>query len=337
MVKLSELVPKSWSEELRKFLVYQEVNLGLSTNSVRAYQVDLEQVLSFLARKHIQDWNLVSIGNLREWVYGLSDFEQRSTIARKITSVKKFWSWLSKNHLVEKNVALRLRSPKLAETLPKLLSQGQIQKLFEFLYCQLHQSGQNVVLPDDISKTTPFFPKTDENQPLTEPSVKIYQTLAIIELLYSTGLRVGELVSLNIEDLHPESALIRVVGKGNKERLVYFGEPADYALRAWLGIRVKVRGALNLNSPLFINCFGRRIGQRQVRSVVHSTALQAGVPDISPHSLRHSFATHILENGSDIRSVQELLGHTSLATTQKYTHLSTVRLQKAYDLAFPRA
>jgi integrase/recombinase XerC len=302
-MSISELIPDLWKQQLTQFLVYQETNLGLSANSVRAYQADLEQVLSFLGRKNIRDWRDVTLDDLRQWVYSLSDTDQRATVARKITSLKKFWSWLSKNQLVETNVTLRLRSPKLAKTLPKFLSQQQIQTLFQYLYATPDQE----------------------------------QSRAIIELLYSTGLRVGELVSLNISDLNPDNASIRVVGKGNKERLVYFGEPADYALRAWLGIRAAGGNKITVNSPIFINSHGQRINQRQVRQLVHKVALVSGVPDISPHSLRHSFATHILENGSDIRSVQELLGHASLATTQKYTHLSTNKLQKAYAQAFPRA
>jgi len=171
----------------------------------------------------------------------------------------------------------------------------------------------------------------------SDHNIWAYQDYAIIELLYSTGLRVSELCNLTLSQINPKDQSIRIQGKGNKERIIFFGEPADYALRLWIQNRAKSFPLSGPDLPLFINQSGKKIDQRQVRTIVNENSFRAGISKISPHALRHSFATHILNNGSDIRSIQELLGHASLDTTQKYTHLSIEKLKSAYDLAHPRA
>ena len=232
-----------------------------------------------------------------------------ATMARKIATLRSFYRWMDKVGLVASNPMLLIRTPRQAKRLPKAIDVEQVEKL--------------LAAPD----STDLLGARDR---------------AILETLYSTGIRVSELVGINRGDIDESSEALIVRGKGRRERIVPLGSHALAALRHYTGMldaAASNNGIRNEpDSPLFINKHGTRLSTRSVRRKVSKYLVTAGLdPDISPHTLRHSFATHLLDNGADLRSVQELLGHQSLSTTQVYTHLSTQRMRNAYNEAHPRA
>ncbi len=232
-----------------------------------------------------------------------------ATMARKIATLRSFHRWMDKRGLIETNPMLLIRTPKQSKRLPKAISVDQIERLLS--------------APDD----TTLLGARDR---------------AILETLYSTGIRVSELVGINRGDIDEAGEALIVRGKGRKERIVPLGSHALASLRHYLGLLdadLRHAGlAPEPDAPLFVNKHGTRLSTRSVRRKVTKYLMQIGLdPDISPHTLRHSFATHLLDNGADLRSVQELLGHQSLSTTQVYTHLTTQRMRDAYDKAHPRA
>ena len=232
-----------------------------------------------------------------------------ATMARKIATLRSFHRWMDKRGLIETNPMLLIRTPKQSKRLPKAISVDQIERLLS--------------APDD----TTLLGARDR---------------AILETLYSTGIRVSELVGINRGDIDEAGEALIVRGKGRKERIVPLGSHALASLRHYLGLLdadLRQAGlAPEPDAPLFVNKHGTRLSTRSVRRKVTKYLMQIGLdPQISPHTLRHSFATHLLDNGADLRSVQELLGHQSLSTTQVYTHLTTQRMRDAYDKAHPRA
>ncbi|MHC4415417.1 MAG: tyrosine recombinase XerC [Planctomycetota bacterium] len=232
-----------------------------------------------------------------------------ATMARKIATLRSYHRWLEKRGLIKSNPMLMIRTPKQSKRLPKAIDVEQVEKLLS--------------APDDSN----LLGARDR---------------AILETLYSTGIRVSELVGINRDDIDESAAALIVRGKGRKERIVPLGSHALAALRHYVTMLdaelIRGGGTRDPNAPLFINKHGGRISTRSVRRKVSKYLAQAGLdPNISPHTLRHSFATHLLDNGADLRSVQELLGHQSLSTTQVYTHLSTQRMRDVYDDAHPRA
>ena len=231
----------------------------------------------------------------------------RATLARRSASVRTFSSWAFETGLLTSDVAARLRAPRVDIRLPGVLTPQQASQLLKTA-SDLASDGHVLAVRD----------------------------LAIIETLYATGVRVSELVGLDVADLDHSQRTLRVLGKGRKERTVPYGLPASKALEAWLHRRGEIC-AVDAGGALFLGARGRRIDPRAVRDVVHRLCTAAQVPDLGPHGLRHSTATHVLGGGADLRSVQELLGHSSLATTQRYTHVSAERLRSVYEQAFPRA
>jgi integrase/recombinase XerC len=220
-----------------------------------------------------------------------------------------FTAWLARTGRIRTDVGASLRSPNARQSLPPVLRQDEARELVAAA-ARLADDGSPLGLRD----------------------------VAMLELLYATGVRVGELVALDVDDLDRERNVLRVLGKGRKERTVPFGRPAAEAVDAWLTRGRPQLVAAGAGAALFLGARGARIDQRAVRSVVHRRIADVpGAPDIGPHGLRHTAATHLLEGGADLRSVQELLGHASLATTQLYTHVSTDRLRQAYRQAHPRA
>jgi integrase/recombinase XerC len=283
---------------------------NLAPHTVRAYLGDVSGLLEHAGRMGRRDVSELDLRTLRSWlaqqqVTGRS----RTTLARRATAVRVFTAWLSRTGRLPSDVGASLRSPKARQTLPPVLRQDEAADLVAAA-TRLADDGSPVGLRD----------------------------AAMIELLYATGMRVGELVALDVDDLDRERNVARVFGKGRKERTVPFGRPAADAVDAWL---VKGRPQLvsaGAGGALFLGARGARVDQRAVRTVVHQRIADVpGAPDIGPHGLRHTAATHLLEGGADLRSVQELLGHASLATTQLYTHVSTDRLRQAYRQAHPRA
>jgi integrase/recombinase XerC len=284
---------------------------GRSEHTIRAYLGDLRNLCGFLeAECQITDLGDVRLPDLRSWLAVLSrGGAARSTIARRSAAVRTFLAWATRTGRISVDPSLRLASPRRGTHLPEVLRQSEAKALL------------------DVAAVA-----SDDQDPIH------LRDRAALELLYASGIRVGELTGLDIDDVDLAGGVVRVMGKGGKERIVPFGVPARESLEAWLSLgRAQLVGPES-GAALLLGRRGRRADARQIRFALH--ALLAHVPeapDLSPHGLRHSAATHLLEGGADLRLVQELLGHASLATTQIYTHVSVDRLKQSYRQAHPRA
>ena len=291
--------------ELDRYCAFLKANRGLSDNTRTAYRSDVEGCLHMLDLRGARDLHEVTPDDLRAWLADQARSHARSTMARRIAAVRGFFAWACEHGVVAVDPAAGLLSPRLPETLPTVLSEEEAGRLMTSA-----DGGRGP---------------------------KALRDAAIVETLYATGIRVSELAGLDVDDVDFASRTMRVMGKGAKERVVPFGGPAARALEAWLA-----DGRPHLSGPdsgdaLFLGVRGGRIDPRVARAAVHREAREAGVPDIAPHALRHSAATHMLDGGADLREVQEMLGHSSLRTTQRYTHVSVEQLKGRYAQAFPRA
>lgn len=286
-------------EAIEDFAEYQRIVRGRSDATVRGYCSDLR-----LLATEVPDFSAFTLNSLREWLaHAVSEGKSRSTLARRTAAVRAFSTWAAREGYLKTDVAQRLATPKVGKHLPTVMSPSAAQELMG-----------NVVSADEIH---------------------FLRDSAMLEFLYATGARVAELVGLNIGDIDVSRRTARVTGKGNKQRVVPFGDAAHDALCAWLQIgRPQLAGD---TEAVFVGTRGGRIDPRQVRRVVERAAQVTGTPGLTPHGLRHSAATHLLEGGADLRIVQELLGHSSLQTTQVYTHVSAQRLKDVYARAHPRA
>lgn len=283
---------------------------GLSEHTQRAYAGDLRHLESFAVGLGVTDLCELSLADLRSWLAHQSENgAARSTLARRSASTRAFLRWATRTGLIHADPSLRLVAPQRTRTLPGVLKQDEISAVL------------------DVAAVA-----CDDQGPIH------LRDRAMFELLYASGIRVGELVGLDIDDVDFGANLVRVMGKGAKERTVPFGGPAATALQGWLQLG---RGQLvtpRSGPAFFLGRRGGRVDPRQVRSAVHHLLQRVpAVPDLGPHGLRHSAATHLLEGGADLRAVQEMLGHASLATTQIYTHISVERLRRSYQQAHPRA
>lgn len=291
------------------FALHLRAQRGLSEHTIRAYLGDVEQMLAYAARHGRTTPDAVELATLRGWLASMAAAQRsRATLARRGAAVRTFFEWAARTGRVPADPAARLVSARPGVTLPTVLGTGPVGELL------------------DVARA-----RAEDDDPVH------LRDWAALELLYASGVRVGEACGVDVDDVDTSERTVRVVGKGDKERVVPFGRPAAAALRRWLD---QGRPALvRVDSPpaLFIGRRGGRLDQRQLRAVVHEVAALAGVDDVAPHALRHTAATHLLEHGSDLRSVQEFLGHASLATTQRYTHVSAERLRSAFELAHPRA
>jgi len=294
-------------EVVAAFATHLGAARGMSAHSVRAYGGDVRHLVRFAARRGVT-WDQVDLGLLRAWLAAMVAARlARATIARRGAAVRCFYAWATAEGLVATDPTVRLVTAHPGSTLPAVLA---------------------------VEPTTHLLEVAREQAAAGDPLA--VRDWCVLELLYATGARVGELVGADVRDVDKGGRVLRVMGKGAKERVVPFGLPAARALDAWL----TARGALatpESGDALFIGLRGRRMDQRQVRALVHRAAAAAGVDDVAPHALRHTAATHLLHGGSDLRSVQEILGHASLATTQRYTHVSPERLRRSYQQAHPRA
>ncbi len=293
--------------DYRRHLVAER---GLSPHTVRAYVRDAEALLAHAVARGAASPAELDVRELRGWLGGLAARgAARSSVARRAASAKAFTSWCRRRGLLATDPGLLLGSARPHRTLPGVLRQDQARELMDVA----------AMAADDGSATG-------------------VRDRAILELLYASGIRVGELVGLDVDDYDPGRRVVRVLGKGRKERTVPLGLPAARALAEWLG-----QGRAGLAGPtsgpaMFLGARGGRMDQRAVRRLVHERLADVpGAPDLGPHGLRHTAATHLLEGGADLRSVQELLGHATLATTQIYTHVSVERLKATYEQAHPRA
>jgi len=301
---------------LEQFLEHLRYERNVSAHTLRNYRIDLEQFLDHLApagsdgKRRLPDAQEVDHLTIREWLAALhTDQKKKSSIARKLAALRTFFQFLVREGVIELNPAKLVSTPRQEKKLPKHLTVEEAVRFIE--------------TPDvetDLGK----------------------RDRAMLELMYATGVRVAELTTLSLADIDFRNQLIRVTGKRRKQRIVPFGDPAREALQSYL----KVREKFLLNAPvskrdeeaLFLNYQGTRITTRSVgRMVEKYIRLCAGMHNISPHALRHSFATHLLDGGADLRDIQELLGHARLSTTQVYTHVSMEKLIEVYDKAHPKA
>jgi integrase/recombinase XerC len=290
------------------YLRHLGVEKNASAYTVKSYREDLSQAIEFFTSQlgsPDAKPRQISTRHVRAFVAHLSERYARSTIARRLAAVRSWFRYLCRQGVLTTNPAQGVRGPRQEKKLPAVLDGEQIVRLVE-------------------------APASDGPLALRDR--------AILESLYSGGLRVGELAGLDLDDLDLDGGLATVRGKGRKERLVLLGPQAVAALRAWLAVRQSVSPRAAAQRAVFLNKFGTRLTTRSVGRMLEKYVKTTGVGlDTSPHTLRHTFATHLLDGGADIRSVQELLGHKSLATTQIYTHVSTQRLRESYDKAHPRA
>lgn len=314
---MTDSAPERAGDEplLAAFAAHCGVQRGLSEHTVRAYRTDVRTLLARLpvaasagASEPATDLARLDLTTLRSWLAeqagrGMS----RATLARRSAAARTFTAWAHRTGRIATDPGLRLMSPRPDSVVPTVLSAADAGTLL------------------DVART-----RADDGEPAHT------RDWAVLELLYATGVRVSELVGTDVADLDLAQRLVRVLGKGRKERMVPFGVPAARALQEWLAHRPALAGDAS-GDALFLGRRGGRLGVRQVRELVHRMTAHASVDDLAPHGLRHSAATHLLDGGSDLRSVQEILGHASLSTTQRYTHLSNERLRSAFAQAHPRA
>lgn len=330
-----------YGEQLQAFLTFLGANKGLSANTLRAYGGDVDECLHVLALRGVENLGDVSIDDLRHWMASASRSHARSSMARKTVAVREFFQFCYERGFIAANPAAGLMTPKIPNTLPAVLTEAQAERLME------SAETMNASEKDASQHETVGDRRGNGRRRKRRVEALRLRDAAIMELLYATGMRVAELVGLNISDVDLVQRVAKVTGKGNKQRVVPFGLPAAKAVESWLrsgrGVllgeasRQPQRESGTSCAALFVGVRGGRLNQRVARQVVHTEARQAGVPDVSPHALRHSAATHMLNGGADLREVQEMLGHSSLATTQRYTHVSIEQLKHRYGQAFPRA
>ena len=298
------------NELLARYREHLRLDRNLSENSIRAYIADLESLLEHINKLGVTEFKDLTIDHLRSWLANLQTRgAARSSLSRRTVSIRAFTYWGAKNGWLSRDIGKQLQSPKPQRRLPDILDiEGAITTL-DSLAVRVSEEGSSAAMRDR----------------------------AIVETLYASGIRVSELSGLNLSDIDFSRNTLRVLGKGNKERTVPIGIPAAKALTEWLAARSSMVNEKS-GDAVFVGARGKRIDQRTVREIVY-VALEAlgGKVKMGPHGLRHSAATHLLEGGADLRTVQEILGHSSLATTQIYTHVSQDRLKQAYEQAHPRA
>jgi integrase/recombinase XerD len=294
-------------EDIDKFLKYLEVEKGFSHNTLEAYKNDLNQLAGFLEESGITPWEdfnrqavLSYLTNLKERRYAAT------TVARKVAAIKSFFGFLVAEGLVKENPTREVPSPRVGKSLPKPISITQARQLLE------------------------------ETEKRDTPEAK--RDKAMLHLLYASGMRVSELVSLNLNDIDTEGGYVRCFGKGGKERLIPIHSQAVAALKDYISQGRPRLKAGSGEEALFLNRRGERLTRQGLWQILkgHAKSANLGV-EITPHTLRHSFATHMLSGGADLRSVQELLGHANISTTQVYTHLTTEHVRRAYEKSHPRA
>lgn len=286
-------------KHFEKFITHLKVERDVSPHTLRAYTKDLEEFLSFIDKKPKEIDNL----DIRSFLALLHQRKlKKSSVARKLATIRSFFKFLTREGYVKKNPAKLVATPKIPKTLPRFLSVDEVFALMD-------------------------IPRGD--------SFKATRDRAILELLYSCGIRIAELTSLDMSDLDIKESLIRVKGKGKKERILPVGTKAMDSIRDYLPERVSIK---KKSEALFLNNHGGRLTQRSIRRILIEYSKKINmIGDISPHVLRHTFATHLLHGGADLRTIQELLGHSSLSSTQIYTHVDNVHLAEVYDRAHPLA
>ncbi|AIU30716.1 recombinase XerC [Corynebacterium ulcerans] len=283
------------------FIEHLELVSGRSPATLKGYRSDLH---TFAGRKpELKDFTL---DNLRDWLgEAVAEGKSRATLARRVAAARSMSSWLLKQGYIETDVAARLIAPKVGRHLPKVLAAGQAESVVE--------------------------------HPASKSEAEFVRDRAVLELLYATGIRVSELCGIDLEDIDWQRKTVKVLGKGDKQRVVPFGRAAHDALAQWIELGRPAMYKDKSEVALFLGVRGGRLDPRQVRRLVDAAGKEAGIAGLGPHSVRHTAATHMLDGGADLRIVQELLGHSSLSTTQIYTHVSSQRLKEAFKQSHPRA
>ncbi|MBU0580933.1 MAG: tyrosine recombinase XerC [Candidatus Margulisbacteria bacterium] len=293
---------------IKNFINFLKEEKNYSDHTLSAYHEDLHDLDHFLTKHNLNNsWSKLNYNHCLQYLFFLDKKKlSRRSIARKISACRSFWKYLIRQKILNDNPWDKISTPKLNKTLPTFLTIEEMKKLLA-------------------------APDTQKAQGLRDRS--------LLELIYATGIRVSEAVQLNINDIDVRSGEILILGKGNKERIVLLGKYAQTALQEYLlHGRPLLLGRKEKTKALFINKGGTRLAQRSVQRALIQITLKAGIEKkVTPHVLRHSFATHLLEGGADLRSVQELLGHTSLSTTQVYTNVTKERIKKIFDTTHPRA
>ena len=326
--------PRTRGELSGAWARHRALQRDLSEHTVRAYLGDLADLLTFLGvgddagEPVAPALASLDLADLRAWLAQMSaSGGSRATIARRSAAARTFSAWAHRGGLLATDVAARLRSPRADGRLPAVLTEEQARALLAAAARRAEEAALPGEGPADSAST---------GDGESAARAVALRDVALLEVLYATGVRVSELCGLDVADLDRSRRTMRVLGKGDRERTVPYGAPAARALEDWIAVRGRI-ALKTAGGALFVGVRGRRLDPRAVRDVVHRAAALAGVPDLGPHGLRHSAATHVLNGGADLRSVQELLGHSSLATTQRYTHVSAERLRAVYAQAFPRA
>lgn len=302
-------LPADWLQALDDFCDQLTTIQRRSAHTVRAYRADVLRLFAVLSDLGVADLAGLQVGMLRVWLADELEKHTESTVARRAAAVRAFTAWAAGHGMLSSDPGALLVPPKTHRGLPE--------------YLQLDEADLALQLAETAA---------DSEAPVDR------RDWAMLELLYATGIRVSELCGLDLDRIDQPNRLLRVIGKGNKERTVPFGLPAADALALWLDEGRPGLANERSGSAVFLGARGARIDQRTVREVVYNFLSQVpGVGRLGPHTLRHSAATHLVEGGADLRTVQELLGHASLGTTQIYTHVSAARLRAAYEQAHPRA
>jgi tyrosine recombinase XerC len=295
----------AYARELESFVAHLEHERNASPHTIASYKRDLLQLAQYLEERGVSIKKVDNL-SLRGFLTLLYERgEKKSTVGRKLAAIRSFFQYCVRKGWMEDNPAKVVSTPKQDKPVPSFLSEEEMEEFLD-------------------------LPRTDKSLDLRD--------IAMMELLYATGIRVSELVGINREDINFTERLIRIRGKGKKERLVPFGSKAKKSLRAYLRVRSKINKGQVEEKPLFLNYRGKKLSSRTVERTVDKYILRSALRrKISPHSLRHSFASHLLSRGADLRVIQELLGHESLATTQKYTHLDLKHLLEVYRKSHPRS
>ena len=315
---------------IEKFLSYLRSVRNASPLTIYGYETDLAQFLEYLSPPDSQPLTPAEIDHrmIREFLGRLHDLHlQKSSIARKLSTLRSFFKFCAREGLVKDNPARLVATPKLPKRLPAVLSAEEMNAFLD----QLAKAES-----ERPPRATRHTRKSEAEARLMLPRDR-----AILELLYASGLRVSELTGLDLADIDRKEQMLRVLGKGNKERIIPYGSKAEEALQRYWPTRAELlakAGSRGVAQAVFLNCSGGRLTPRSVSRILKKYVRLVNVNwDLHPHSLRHAFATHLLSDGADLRAIQELLGHSSLSTTQRYTHASIRQLMEVYDKAHPHA
>lgn len=336
-----------------KFLGYLRAVKNSSPNTISNYGKDLEQFLAYLSPPGLKPpaLNAIDHSTIREFVGHLHDHGlQKSSIARKLASLRSFFKYCVREGTLKENPARLVPTPKLPKRLPSVLSAEEMNGFLNQLASMGAESGlSRMPLAKRPLSSNSAMARPPRSGKLADETLLLRRDRALLEMLYAAGLRVSELTGLNLADIEQKERVLRIRGKGDKERIVPYGSKAQEALEKYWPVRnqlllqaISTRRARPREAPhteaVFLNYTGRRLTQRSVGRIVKKYVRLVNVNwDLHPHSLRHAFATHLLADGADLRAIQELLGHQSLSTTQKYTHASIRQLMDIYDKAHPHA